>query len=211
MHNNIILKNQKPVGRGSEKIVYSHPKDQNKLIKVVNPNYITFMKKERPITYRLKRLSRYWGFSNMVTEHIASREEGIRNKHYIQSLIGFVDTDMGLGIVVGAVRNIDGSIANSLGDLIRKGLFQQRHQQALNDLLNWMIDINIVFRDPGLDNLVWNEINEHFVIIDGIGSRPLFSLRPYCRWYNLRSNRRRAKKIQSRVKKCMIENNIKIN
>lgn len=199
MQKKIILKKENPVGKGGEKIVYFHPEDKQKLIKVINPEYIVFMKEKRPLSYRLRRLSHYWFFSNMVVEHIASREEDIEKKHYLQNISGFVDTDMGFGVIVDAVKNIDGSIGHSLGDLIKNEIYSEKHELALNDFIEWMQNVHIIIRDLWLDNLIWNEKGEHFVLVDGIGGRYLPTLRSYLRWYNLRGNRKRAKKLKERV------------
>lgn len=206
MNTLIKLSDKTPVGKGGEKIVYFHPDDHSKLIKVINPDYIDFMKKNRSLTYRLRRLTHYWFFSNMVIEHIASREEDIPQKHFLQTIIGFVDTDMGLGVVVNAVTKSNGEIGDSLGDLIKSGAYTSVHETALNNFIEWMQDVHIIIRDLWLDNLIWNEKDQHFVLVDGIGSRYLPSLRSYWRRYNLRGNRKRAIKLLQRVDRHLAKN-----
>ncbi|MGH1439316.1 MAG: YrbL family protein [Cellvibrionaceae bacterium] len=202
----IKLKDTEYVGKGGEKIVYFHPEDKSKLIKVINPDYIKFMKKNRSLTYRLRRLTHYWFFSNMIIEHIASREEDIENKRFLQNITGFVDTDMGFGVVVDAVRKLDGSIGDSLGDIIKQKRYTEKHENALNDFLSWMLNVHIIIRDLWLDNLIWSEENEHFVLVDGIGGRYLPTLRSYWRKYNLRGNKKRADKLKSRVERFLASN-----
>jgi hypothetical protein len=197
----ILLSEKQPITSGGEKFIFHHPEDSSKLIKVINPTYIDFMKKNRSITYRLRRLKHYWFVANQVIEHIASREEDIDNKHFLQTVYGFVDTDMGLGIVVNAIKNDDNSLGFTLGDLIKNKQFNQVHKKALECFIEWMKITHIIIRDLWLDNLVWDEKGQYFVLVDGIGGRYLPTLRSYCRWYNLRGNKKRANKLLQRVER----------
>ncbi len=195
----INLSQYEPVAKGGEKLIFIHPQDENQLIKVINPEYIHFMKKNRSFSYKIRRLKHYWFFSNMINEHLASREEKIENPNYLQNITGFVDTDMGFGIVVEAVKNKDGSLGLTLGDIIKNDLYNDTHKHALNHFVEWMKKTHIIIRDLWLDNLVWHEENQHFVLVDGIGGRYLPTLRAYCRWYNLRGNLKRGEKLLKRV------------
>lgn len=203
MKNLILLSKQDSVANGVEKMIYFHPEDKNKLLKVINPSYIDFMKENHPLSYRLRRLTHYWFFSNMVTEHIASREEDIDNKHHLQKILGFEDTDMGLAVVVEAIRNSDGSLGYTLGDILRKGLYKEEHKKALADFICWIQTTNIIVRDLSSGNLVWHEEGKYFVLVDGIGARYLPTLRAYSRRYNLRGNRKRGAKLEDRVQRSL--------
>lgn len=57
----------------------------------------------------------------------------------------------------------------------------------------------MIIRDLSLNNIVWDEPGKLFVVIDGIGARPLPSLRQFSALYNKRANNKRAKKLLSRV------------
>ena len=199
----INLRASKPVAKGGEKLVYFHPQDNNKLIKVINPNYVQFMKKNRPFSGSVRRLTYYWFFANMVIEHIASRELNIDKKHYLQKILGFEDTNLGLGIIVDAIKNRDGTLGLTLGDIIKNKLFDEAHSKALDDFMAWMRQTHIIIRDLWLENLVWHEQGQYFVLVDGIGSRYLPSLRNYSKWYNLRGNNKRADKLKARIEKYL--------
>lgn len=199
----ISLSQQEPVAKGGEKLIYFHPQDDSKLIKVINPSYIDFMQKNYSLTYRLRRLKHYWFFANTMIEHIASSEEDVANKHFLQAVDGFVDTDLGFGLIVKAVKNLDGSLGHTLGDLLMANQFNDQHRLALNAFVDWMKETHIIIRDLWLDNLVWDEQGQYFVLVDGIGGRYLPTLRSYCRWYNLRGNWKRAEKLLKRVDRSL--------
>lgn len=203
MNNTIQLTDKEPVAKSGEKIVYLHPEDDNKLIKVISPRYVDYLKNNQSITSRLRRFTYYWFFSNMVAEHIASREWDIDKKHYLQRILGFEDTDMGLGIVVDAIKKEDGTLSDTLRDILEQSNYSAAHKQVLDDFIAWMKVTHIIIRDLSLDNLVWNESGKHFVLVDGIGGRYLPSLRAYWPHYNLRGNRKRAEKLQYRIDKFL--------
>lgn len=186
------------IANGGEKLVFFHPDNDNQLIKVINPRYINYMNTAWPISTRLRRLPHYWFYIKEVTEHVYSREANIPNMHFLQNITGLVDTNLGLGVSVEAVKKKNGELASSLAQIINAGEFSSVHDKALQDILIWVEDTYIIIRDLTTRNIVWDELNEHFVIIDGIGARHLPSLRSISRTYNRRSNRKRANKLRKR-------------
>jgi hypothetical protein len=192
------LANQKPLAAGSEKLIFQHPDSANLLIKVWHQQFFDRTRKRHPITTRFRRLPRYCALMNEITEHFAVREQN-RDTSYIQCIIGLVDTDIGPGLVVEAVTQKDGSLAKTLKQTIETREYGPAHETALNNLLNWINQTNVIIRDLGINNMVWDEANERFVIIDGIGSKPSVSLRQLFRGYNKRSNKQRADKIRRRI------------
>lgn len=142
----------------------------------------------------------YWFYIKEVIEHVSLREENVRDRHFLQHLVGFADTNLGLGMVVKAVRKADGDLADSLSTLIDTDQFTPLHQHALDELLSWIESTWVIIRDLTARNIVWDERHQHFVIIDGIGARYLPSLRTISRAYNRRSNRKKIAKLRMRIR-----------
>lgn len=137
-----------------------------------------------------------------ITEHIAIREQE-KDTRFLQTITGIVDTDLGPGLVVVPVRTKDGQLARTLHQLIKESRFKEQHAQELERLFNWMVNTDVVIRDFTINNMVWDEIHNHFVIIDGIGSKPTISLRPLCRCYNKHANKKRIAKLRQRLSKTI--------
>ncbi len=193
-----LLKDTLPLASGSEKSIYQHPDSPQHLIKVWHEEYFYKIRKENPIFTRLRRLPRYSAILKEFTEHLCVREWN--DQHiFIQKIVGVVDTDLGVGLVVRKVARKNGDLARNLSDLLNSGEFSSDHRAALDEFLNWLKGSGVIVRDLGTKNLVWDEIEERFVVIDGIGGKARISLREYCKWYNRRSNNRRADKLLSRV------------
>ena len=195
---NYKLSNQEPLASGSEKLIFQHPDSPTLLIKIWHQAFFDRTKKRHPITTRFRRLPRFCALTNEITEHLAVREQNT-NPTYIQHIVGLVDTDIGPGLVVEAITQKDGSLAQTLRQTIETKTYGPAHEKALNNLLDWVGETNIILRDLGINNLVWDEHQERFVVIDGIGGKPSISLRALSRGYNRYSNKKRIDKLRSRV------------
>ncbi len=91
-----------PIGEGEDRIVYIHPTDKNKAIKLVKPNRL-HKQSEREIKYYNKLLKR----KNISWKHIP--------KFY-----GEISTNKGKGFVVELIRDYDGNISKNLDFYIKK-------------------------------------------------------------------------------------------
>lgn len=196
------------VAQGGEKIVFHHPTSEDLLIKVVNPKYVNHMNKNWPISTRFRRLSHYWFYINELTEHVFSREAKMDNKHFIQNIVGLIDTNLGLGMVVKTVKKSNGDLAESLKNIIDQKRYSEQHHQAITEFMRWLDDHYIIVRDLTAANIVWDECNEHFVLIDGIGARRLPSLRSFSKRYNQYGNRKRTTKLKFRLNKQLKSNQL---
>ncbi|WP_444885154.1 YrbL family protein [Microbulbifer sp. PSTR4-B] len=195
------LRLDQAIAKGNEKLVFPHPESDDLLIKVISDQFRRTMDYKFSISTRLRRLTYYWPYIKEVSEHIYLREGKVKDTHFVQEFKGFVDTNLGLGITVRAVKKHTGELADTLHKLITSQEFNQKHIDGLIDLLKWLEQTFIVVRDLRTVNIVWDEINSHFVVIDGIGSRRLPSLRTISRLYNQRANRRCTAKLRRLVNK----------
>lgn len=182
-----------PLFSGSEKAVYQHPDNPNWLVKVMRGS------KAETWQSRWIRLPRYWAFVSEWLEFAVARERDAHRQGFLQTFIGPVDTDLGMGMIVEAVRAPDGGFAPTLGSLYRAGKLQPVQLQALQDIVDWLLASNIVVSDISTNNFVWNDADQRWVLIDGIGSRSWLSLRYWWAAYNRRMTRKKALKLLSKV------------
>jgi len=193
------LSGRKPVGMGVEKRVFFHPTQPGSLIKIINPDYIREMYRLWPWSMRFRRVAHYWIFLDEIVEHLAIRAQSPDQVQYLQRITGLVDTDQGVGIVVDAVLRKDGRLAESLHDVIQRAAFGATEKAALERFCEWLGRSGIVVRDLSARNVVWDEVNGHFVLIDGFREKPYGSMRSFWGWYNRRHNRRKAAKLLQRT------------
>lgn len=196
MGNLISLTQETPLAVGDHKAVYVHPKNPDWLIKVVHEAGLAALKAKYPWSMRFRRLPNYWEFLHEMVEHLAVRELMSPSESYIENVIGLVDTDLGVGMIVEAIRTTNGEIAPTLRKLIQSGTFEEKHHKGLQDVLDWIINTNVIIRELTTTNMVWNELTQRFVIIDGVGSKPLLTLRSFSKRYNRRSNFKKSEKLK---------------
>ncbi|WP_104004269.1 YrbL family protein [Marinobacterium lutimaris] len=196
----LTLSTQTPLASGGEKEVYQHLEVEKLLIKVWRPRYFERLKGQRAMFSPLRRLPKYTGCLKELSEHLYIRDWEEENR-FVQNIVGIVDTDLGVGVVVEKVSRVNGQLAQSLNELLANGQYRPVHEKAMAELLSWLRSTGLIIRDLNTRNLVWDELDNRFVIIDGLGGKACFSFRSLCRWYNKRSNNKRANKLLVRIER----------
>jgi len=199
-----ILDQQDVVAAGGERLLFIHPESRDFLIKVLNTKHAGSRRTVRGFLRGFSRLPLYGFYISELVEYVALREKSAPCMHFLQQTLGVVDTNLGLGLVVAAVRDRNGGMAMSLEKIIKNGLFSPKHRAALDELLAWIESTYVILHDLRPCNVVWNEIDEHFVVIDGIGSKGRPSLRTFSETYNRRSNRKRVAGLRARVQRQLV-------
>ncbi|MGC6567089.1 MAG: YrbL family protein [Akkermansiaceae bacterium] len=117
----IELKNLEPFGRGSHRAVYEHPDSPELCIKVMTENWREAGKRQRAPWY-VKFLRPKWYFHENLSEHhfahLVEQRVGEPAWKYLARCHGFVETDLGKGLVVSLVRDHDGRVSMSLADYL---------------------------------------------------------------------------------------------
>ncbi len=137
-----------------------------------------------------------------VREQIALQAEGRPHPLFLQKIVGFVETDLGPGLVVNAVFGSDGGYAPTLARLIQTGRFDEMAQQAFDRFIDDVIASVVIIGDLHPGNLVYAHTPErgfHFVMIDGIGFKTLIPIERISPKVNAISNRYRLHTLRRRV------------
>ena len=193
----LTLNDHNPVAAGAQKTVYKHPEMANTLIKITKAPSDS---DKRAFWGIPSRLPRYWEYACQIIEHLAIREYDPEDALYIENVMGLVDTDLGVGLLVEAIETGDGELAPTIRHIIDKsGRLTDDQQRGFEDLLVWAKRSNTIIRDFSTNNIVWNEETNRFVVIDGIGAKSILSLRNFWRFYNRQTNIKKADKLKIRV------------
>jgi hypothetical protein len=120
----------------------------------------------------------------------------------VQTIIGFVETDLGMGVMSRAVRGREGGLAPSLWLLAAQGRITGAVKRDLDVFFNWLLNSPVVIGDLNAGNLVYGydpEHGDHFVIIDGLGDKNLIPLNSISDRLNRWSKTRRIRRIKAEV------------
>lgn len=171
----IILTEENFLGKGTNKIVYYHPEDENKCIK-----FSLDSSDETDMEYELK-------FRKICKKRV--EQSTLLTKYF-----GTVETDKGIGHVFEVVRDFDGSLSETFESWLIREKNSPKVFNALTMLKRKMFDEAVVTYTIFADNFLVQKISKDDMqirIIDGIGMHVLFPV-PY---YSKILTRYRQKKI----------------
>jgi hypothetical protein len=198
------LKDAEIIAAGHTRDVYRHPDDASLLIKVIRPSAIEERYGRGAPWYKFKR-RRYRhliAYLREVREQIAVHAAGGQHPPFLQKIVGFVETDMGMGLVVEAVRAADGTSAPTVAELAAQGRLDPVRRAALDRFLEEMVNSPVIVADLNPFNVVYGRGSggaDHFVLIDGIGHKNLIPLERMSARINRWSKARKADRFRQMV------------
>ena len=204
------LKNRNPLTHGRSRLVFEHPHDPDLLVKVIRPEVVEDRFGSKTKWYKKRRrFGKFISYAREIQEFIAVEDSLGKSPHFLQRIVGFARTDMGLGLVLEAVRWTDGTLAPNMATIINSGRFDDTAKKALAVFLDETLNSNVIISDLNLSNIVYTYSEERgyfFVLIDGIGNNSLLPFKMISRRINRRSKRGRYKRLHARIERCKSEN-----
>lgn len=206
----LILKDSTPVARGGNRHVFFHPENKDLLIKVNSPVAHKRFTRKRWLGKFFQRrylCYRYRFVMRETWEYIASYAFEDKRPAFIQQVVGFVDTDFGLGYVTKAERDGDGNLAPTLKRLAEEGRFDETVKKDLKTFLTWYLNHPVICGDFCEGNIVhaWDEqIGSYFVLIDGLGEKNVIPFNTLSKRFNRMTKLRKIRQMLNRLK-CSID------
>lgn len=192
------------VAQGGVRFVYEHDDFPGMLIKIYKPDAIDdeghFTGKKRKRMKFRRRLGAFVQVNREVAEFLAfqARPSNRCGQWPIAKMFGFVETEIGLGVLTEKLTAPDGGPAPTLVALVRGRQFSPRHRAALQRFFQDMEERHICMCDPHPSNIVFaGDIDNdgRFVAIDGLGAKTLLPVRDWFKFFNARRTRRSAQRI----------------
>jgi hypothetical protein len=187
----IHLAGRVPIGSGKIRDVYVHPQDPDLLIKVISP---------KGWANAVKRWYRPAGplavFYREIREHRRLASRGHLPIH-IQPVVGMTDTDLGLGLIVHAIRAAGGGYAPSLAAVDLGQYDPAEIRRAVSEFVTWAESGDAVLRDLHLANVVLQGTGAGYrlVMVDGFGNLAVLPIRMWFRSINRRRNQWHAQRL----------------
>ena len=159
MDKKIILTDKYFIARGGERDCYLHPLDYKKVIKIVHGYSDIINRNQNDLDYK------YFKFLEKLKVPFSN----------ITRCYGYIDTNLGKGLIFDKVFDYNGKISITFLDTIIQNKFTKYEENELvEDLKNYLFKNNILFIDIGLYNVLCCEYEEgkyRLIIIDGLGGR----------------------------------------
>lgn len=192
----IDLKGQAPVASGSLQLVYQHPTEPDYLIKILQLDKMRkrWNRKSRGLPIP-RRFGLYSAWIREVSEYMALRSrmpDGVAPE-FMQRHYGFVDTDIGPGMLVGKVTDREGALAPDLALVVQRHGITDDLCRKLVQLRSRIEELNLPTTDISVRNILlgWSEAQgDHLVVIEGFGMNTLIPVKRWIPALNRRSIRR---------------------
>jgi len=188
-----------PLAKGRMRLVYEHPLDRGLLIKVIRPDVIEERWGAGAAWYKRKRrYGRYISYLREIQEYLAAYARHGRSLPFAQKITGLVETDLGLGLVMEAVRDETGGLAPPLTELLIRDTFDEQ------EFFVQMLESDLNVADLNTGNLVYVGSpgkKGRFVLIDGLGVATALPLKSFSSWLNRRSKLGRIARLRRSIVK----------
>jgi hypothetical protein len=153
----ILLTDKDLLAKGGERACYIYPSDNTKVIKTIFAQGLHNNQNELEYTY-MQYLER----------------KGVDLSH-ITKCFGFVDTNIGKGLVYDRVIDFDNTPSKSFRYYVANKLLSQEAQEKLIEELRIYLNKNLIlFVDTSLTNLFCKQYEKdkfRLIIIDGLGAK----------------------------------------
>lgn len=199
----IRLQHAKALASGGQRHVFGHPEDSTLLIKVMRPAGVLPWYRRRP-------KSRYGQFRSAlreIEEYVALQAGAPQDVDLVERVAGIVETDMGLGLAVEALRDRAGNLAPTLADVIRRGEFSPAVRAKLDRFIARVLATDLVAYDTKSRNIVFAHDpatgEDRFVLVDGMGERLTLPLNIISRRLNRFNKGRRLKRLRREIENTL--------
>ncbi len=181
------------VAEGGERLVFIHPSDPSKLIKVIKHKNDRAPSKSL-IKNGIKRLFPRARIRSIIKQYDEYNRLWLRPNYDpdfhlpISHLYGFVKTNYGLGGISERITGPDGENGRTLRYLAETGALSDKHLEQLNELIQRILSYGVCVSDVNPSNFVYGyrhiegtsrQVGPEWVLVDGFGDRYAIPLRTW--------------------------------
>ncbi|NRA19202.1 MAG: hypothetical protein HRU05_01835 [Oceanospirillaceae bacterium] len=181
----LFLDDKLLLAEGGQRLCYLHPTDSTKIIKILPQRVASDNQNELESVYLGYLL-----------------KKGVSFKHLTQCF-GYVDTNLGRGLVFERALNSDGTPSMSLKYMMEEKLLSlERQQKLVLELVSYLRENQIIFADMASSNIFCRRDKAgdySLLIVDGLGARRF----NYRFWMYMWIGFYRRSKINKQEKKLM--------
>lgn len=171
MKREIYLDPDRSLASGSGRSVYQHPDEPEALIKVIRPR-----DKALGLSYKLRPLKRRFGTFKTAymeyEEYMAALARTGALPSFLPMMLGFVGTNLGVGMIVERVNGPDGNLAPKLTAYTAKHGLNDALKAEVNAFVDQVIAAEVVAFDLTGRNIVVAQAHDtaprRLMLVDGL-------------------------------------------
>lgn len=202
----LYIENLTLLGQGTQKLVFEHPSDTNKVIKLMKPEHATpdGGRKGQSKLRAHRQQGIYRQFKRELVQYLQLCKNSYSSQNFIfpiETVYGFVGTNYGLGLVTEKIVSPNGE-ATSVFNLVRSSSFNQIHAEALDNFFDECCEMHVVFGEVNIAGIMYTEARQgkpEFVLVDGIGDKLLIPFRSMSKLINTKNIRKVESNIKSKI------------
>lgn len=168
------------IGQGTKRRVFHHPGDPSCCIKIVRPDLKNW-------TRPFQGWKRYFYRSGAHSMQIDELREQFAlyalggYPDFMTPIRGLLETNLGPGLVVGIVRDDDGTLAPDVRQMILRKTFNPAAEQAVEDFFRKVLAASIVVSDLTPQNICCARRGDGYAcfMVDGWGDDSLLKLKSF--------------------------------
>ena len=197
------LQHLKPIASGRTRLVYPHPDDAHLVVKVFHAVGIArYLRRNATVAGFAPGQGHVGLFLRELREQLAIYSRNEPDTHFLETIVGIARTDLGPGLLAGAVRGRGGGYAPTLRTIVAEGGFSPRMRRDLERFFEQIIQSDVVVGGLTFNNLLYaydDRHGDHFVLVDGLGERTAIPFNSMSGTLNRNSKRRRIKRFYART------------
>jgi hypothetical protein len=196
----IIIDENKLIAIGSSRLIYIHPDNNKKLIKVFKPSQTPEMRRKTIWYKRFQSLEKFNENKRDFIEHQKARGKCHEAALSVCNVYGIEKTNYGDGLIEERICDIDGNTSITLKDYVQNnGL--KIVSSNIDDLFDIFSNNHILFRDAYEMNILVQELDVEFrlVVIDGLGESNLIPYASFSKTLNARKLRHKKERMIRRL------------
>ncbi|PUB15406.1 YrbL family protein [Yoonia sediminilitoris] len=194
MSNPLFLDPDDFVASGVQRVIYYHPKDKTRLIKILKATDTMPMRRNfGGILEKLVPSTRLRLVSKEYTEYLRIMLSNPAPSFHlpIAHMYGFIQTTIGLGCLTERVMKPDGALGDTLLDKVRSDSLSDADLELLNDMIQRIYNHHIRASDFNPKNFVFGQRDngtglgpKECVMVDGFGDIHALPVRSMAKWSN---------------------------
>lgn len=202
----LLIDDLKHIDSGTQKDIYAHPEDANKIIKVMKPEHATEDGGRKGQHHLRAHRSQgiYKQFRREFLQYLQLCKNNYGENRFvfpIETVYGFVPTDQGLGLVTEKVLGPNNTPI-TLYELEKQQLFTDKHAEALDRFFEECCQLHVVYGEVNIAGIMYTEHRQsrpEFVLVDGIGEKLIIPFRAMSKTINTKNIKKVEAKIKSKI------------
>ena len=187
-----------PFARGGNRLCFVHPERADVCVKVPRPDVDLAEKRRRKGLKGRLKLAASFDDNRVEAETLTALHQrvGPALAAFAPRFLGWVETDLGRGVAVDLIRDVDGAIATPLKQHVWERGLDAPLQAALAEFSAFWVRERVPSRELLLHNIVARRHGDEalrLVAIDGLGNADLL---PLSRWFARLAEKKSARKVE---------------